>query len=176
MLIREQLLLKSDLERGFYFLQGEVDEELFTEVCEAISIMEQVKCEEVTLAIKSVGGDLYTGLAIYDRIKMSSKRVNTLAIGECMSAGSLILQAGDRRYATKYAQIMVHAGFESLSGTPEETEITRKHFRKLQGQMADIYVKRASVTERTIKNWLKKDTYFTAEEALEKSLIDEVIG
>lgn len=175
MIVQQPMILKSDLERGFYFLQGEVNEDLFVEVCEALTIMEQTPLKRITLAIKSLGGDLYTGLAIFDRIKMSPKIVDTLAIGECMSAGSLILQAGDQRKATKHAQIMVHAGYEELGGTPEETEITRKHFRKLQSQMSSIYADKSHVGERAIKMWLKKDTYFTAEEALAKGLIDEVI-
>jgi ATP-dependent Clp protease protease subunit len=175
MIVQQPIMLKSDLERGFYFLQGEVNDDLFTEVCEALTIMEQCPEKEITLAIKTLGGCVYSGLAIFDRIKMSPKKVNTLAIGETMSAGTIILQAGHKRLATKHAQLLFHSGYEDLSGTPEDNDITRKHFRKIQKQMVDIYAERSHVGERAIKMWLKKDTYFTAEEALSKGLIDEVV-
>ena len=64
--------------------------------------------ENITVHINSPGGELYAGVAIYNRLKELSGTVTTINDGLCASAASLIFQAGDIRRMNKGSNLMAH--------------------------------------------------------------------
>lgn len=49
----------------------------------------------ITIHINSVGGDLYGGISIYNRLKALPANITTINDGLAASAGSIIFQAGN---------------------------------------------------------------------------------
>lgn len=149
-------------------LFGEVSEESSDAVCDAI-ITAGILNDDITFLISTYGGEFYAALAIYDLLKLHPKKVTTVAVGPCMSAGAVILQAGDVRAMTENAQIMVHYGESGSGDEGDARQNEAMHFKhkKLVGE-------KVTVTGRTVNNWFRQNTYFDAERALEAGLVDEV--
>lgn len=149
-------------------LSGEVNVELYRVVLHGIRTLGIN--EPITFYLNTYGGDLYQGFAIYDLIK-SVPQSEIICVGPVMSAGAVILQAGKIRSSLPNAQFMVHYGEESSSSLDDSIQN-----RKMFEHMKDIIKERVTVKPRTVNSWFRAETYFTAQEALEKGLIDEIMN
>lgn len=151
---------------------GEVNEGMLAYVGEML-IQAGVSGEDVTVLISTYGGELYPALGIYDLLKhhaKDGKKVTTIAVGACMSAGMVILQAGTRRAMMPHAFLMTHFGSEGSESTEDV-----KHNKKMHELHKSIVCKYVTVTKRTTNNWYKFDTYFDSDQALKAGLVDEII-
>ena len=146
-------------------LTGAVNDEMFK------TLMRSIDQTPSTILINTEGGELYAALAIYDLIRSELPKVTIIACGACMSAGMIIMQAGFKRVAYENAQIMVHYGEDSNTSVGE-----LKHNIHLSEIHAQILAKRSFVPVKKIKTaWFVRDTYMTAEQALNYGLLDYVL-
>lgn len=151
-------------------LVGEVNEEMLGTLAQ--QIMEAaLKKEHATVVISTYGGEVYPALAMYDLIRHHPYGSTTIAIGACMSAGMIILQAGDKRAMTKNAHLMTHYG-ETGAGSEGDA----KQNDKLHKQHKEMVGARTKVAPRTVNNWYKQETYFDAEQAMKVGLVDEIVN
>lgn len=150
-------------------LIGTVSEDMYHQLLDGLLILKDEP--EINIFINTYGGDMYQSLAIYDVIKgLRKMEVNIICVGPVMSAGMIILQAGSKRYASQNSQLMVHYG-EDVN----DSLTTAQQNKKLFTLMKKIIGERVTVSKRTINNWFKSDTFFTASEAKRYGLIDEVL-
>lgn len=156
-------------------LIGDIDHEMYKDLVKKLRKAEDAKID-VTLAISSHGGDAAVALAIYDRIKYSSVKINTSAIGAVSSAAVLVLAAGDYRMMFSNAWVMVHEeSYENMSGNATYFEKLAVQARKQELQWAELLEK---VTFTSKSKWLdlhREETYLTAEDCLRMGLIEEII-
>ena len=176
MLDAESALLEYavDIAERKIYLTGEIGVALHLRMALGLRLISRSNSEKlpITIVINSYGGEVCQALAIIEEMELAKRnvRIDTYAIGACQSAGTLILQAGQTRKASKDCSLMVHFGQET-----NESGNEAKHNSKLTKRMKDIYQERTGKGAKTINKWLDADTYFTAEEALKAKLIDEVI-
>lgn len=134
--------------------------------------------ENITIHINSPGGELYAGVAIYNRLKALSGTVTTINDGLCASAASLIFQAGDIRRMNKGSNLMAHGVSCLLYGYYNIQDL--KGFIKQMNAHNDvamsIYMERSGKTKEEVKNLLNGETWLTGEDAVEAGLADEVAG
>jgi ATP-dependent Clp protease protease subunit len=142
----------------------------------SLAVLEEQSNEPITIYISSGGGDWYAGMAMYDRIRASKCHISTLAVGEAMSMGSILLQAGDVRCASPNTTIMIHDGYEDNGmQTPSGNDNLAKHSKQLRSMMYEIYASKSSHPVNYWKRTCKKDKFYTAEEALKVGLIDKIL-
>jgi ATP-dependent Clp protease protease subunit len=134
--------------------------------------------EPCEMFISSYGGTLYDALALYDIMNTLSCPVHTFAYGKCMSAAPMLLAAGEagKRWVAPHVAFMHHDWSENVEGKGAEVEAAIKHSAKLGNQWFNVL---ASVSKKTYKWWhdrAKKsaDFYFSADEAIEWGLADQV--
>jgi len=160
------------------YLSGDIDEESYSAFDIALSeIEESAEIDNVILKIISFGGDAYSALAFFDRIKRSPLNVRTHGDGMVASAATLILAAGSTRSMAKNAWLMVH---EDTAGATQNMKVSpvervAAHARRVENQWAGIL---ADVTKTKFSEWVrlhKEETHLTAAECLELGIIDEVI-
>lgn len=156
-----------DIKNHTIHLTGEVDHNMYNTVLKGISLMPEV--EELTFVLNTLGGSFYDALGIYDLIRFCGVKTKIVVAGPCMSSGAVILQAATERVAMPNSQIMIHYGEDS-----NDSPSTAKHNNDMLKLMKDIFAERTKVTKRTLNNWVAKDTYFSAEEALKAGLIDRI--
>ena len=138
----------------------------------------------ITFILNSYGGDVYQALGLYDFIKGLQSEVHIKAIGACMSAATLILQAGDKRLITANTTFMMHIGSDSRDDHANNVYRWAIHGEKvIKPKMKEIYAGRmikmpkesAAHFGRRISALLDFDTILTAEQVVQLGLADEII-
>ncbi len=137
----------------------------------------QDSAAEITIYINSPGGEVSSGLALYDVMKAVSCPIRTVCIGSAASMGAVLFAAGDKRDILPHGTVMIHDPL-LLSG-PAGSALKIKavsddlmRVREIVGQvLADLTGKSLEeIFEKTVQ-----DTTFTAEEAVSFGLADRVI-
>jgi ATP-dependent Clp protease, protease subunit len=144
-------------------------------VIKNLAILDAQSSQPINIVINSEGGDVYPALAIYDAIRRCNSEVHILATGYCMSAATIILQAGTVRKATPHCVLMVHDGQDTLSGTPEDVMRWSKLSARTTTTMHHIYASRSGKPASYWKAKCKQDYILSATESLEEKLIDEIV-
>lgn len=132
--------------------------------------------QPIKIYIDSCGGELTDTLTIIDSIKNSKTPVYTIAIGCVYSGGFFIFISGHRRYSYPHASFLFHEGATSNSGTSSQFENYTAFYKKLLNQIKVITLENTKITEEEYNDIHKDDIWYTAEEALEKGIIDEIVG
>ena len=162
------------------FLQGDIEEENVGKVVRALYAMAALDKEEhITLFVSSYGGSLDDAMGLVDVMRTLSCPVYTVAIGKCMSAAPLIVVAGEpgHRYATQNTSWMLHDVTQDVgSGCPAWVEGMAVAGKVIVKRYAELLGK---WTERKEWKWrrifrMKKDKFFTSEEAWDWGMIDAV--
>lgn len=129
----------------------------------------------INIVLNSKGGDVHQAFAMYDAIKACPCEVIITATGSCMSAGSIILQAGDIRRATPLTTFMIHDGEDGYSGNPRDFERWAEYGKYQRTEIYRIY---AEKSDQDVSYWRRRcanDYIFNAETALKEKLIDEIV-
>ncbi|MCB6992903.1 Clp protease ClpP [bacterium 210820-DFI.6.37] len=145
---------------------------------EFLEDLEQIKDKgDITIHINSSGGDLYAGLAIYNRLKALPGNITTINDGMAASAASLILQAGDTRKVNAASNTMAHgvAGFLFGYYNVEDLKTTLTQFEAHNKAIVNVYAEAMGVPYAEAKHFVKNETWLTGQEAVDKGLADEVI-
>lgn len=134
--------------------------------------------EPIEIIFNSPGGSVLDGLALYDYIHELRHRgtpINTVTMGMAASMGGILLQAGEKRIASKNALILIHEVSMGAGGKMSEIEDELAFGKKLQQKCLDILAERSTMTARQINTkWQKKDWWLDANEALKLGFVDEV--
>ena len=133
--------------------------------------------DNITVHINSVGGDMYAGIAIYNRLKGLAAKVTTINDGLAASAGSLIFMAGDTRKVNAGSNIMIHGAAGFMYGY-YQTQDLRGAIKQLEAHNKagiNIYAEATGKDKDSIKAMVDRETWLTGQEAVEAGFADEVI-
>lgn len=134
----------------------------------------------ILFVINSPGGSVDAGFAIFDQIKLISSPVTTLVTGIAASMGSILSLAASpkRRFATPHARIMIHqpAIHGIVRGQATDLEIQAKEVIKTRTMLIKLYVEATGRDYKVIEKAIDRDTWMSAEEALEFGLLDGIIS
>ncbi len=134
----------------------------------------------ILFIINSPGGSVDAGFAIWDQIRLISSPVTTLVTGIAASMGSILslCAAPGRRFATPSSRIMIHQPsiHGLIKGQATDLEIQAKEIEKTRKALVDIYVSATGKDSKTIDKALDRDSWMTAEEAMNFGLLDKIIS
>lgn len=134
----------------------------------------------ILLVINSPGGAVDSGFAIWDTVNMITSPVTTLVTGLAASMGSILslCAAKGRRFATPHSRIMIHQPLLSgvIKGQATDLEIQAKEMLKTRNGLIDIYVEKTGKDFATIEKAIDRDTWMTAQEALDFNLLDGLVN
>lgn len=128
----------------------------------------------IKLYIDSNGGLLDDTLTIIDAIKMSVTPVWTINLGKAYSGGFFTFIAGTKRIAYPHASFLFHEGSTGTSGTSGQFENYTAFYKKQLEQIKDHVLECTSLSEEEYTKIRKEDIWYTAQEALEKGIVDEI--
>ena len=131
----------------------------------------------IQMYINSPGGQVYSGMAIYDTMKMIPNKISTVAVGVAASFGPVLLAAGTKgqRYALPHATIHMHQPLGGAQGQASDIEIQAKEILRLKERINQILAEATGQTEDTIIKDTERDFYMSAEEAVKYGLVDKVL-
>jgi len=167
------------LKERIIFLTGQVYDQVASLICAQLLFLESENPnKDISFYINSPGGVVSSGLAIYDTMQYIRSPVSTVCIGQAASMGSLLLCAGapKKRFALPNARVMVHQPSGGAQGQATEIEIQAREILTLRKRLNEIYVKHTGQPIEAIERKLERDSYLSAQEALEFGLVDEVVA
>ena len=146
-------------------------------VAQLLFLNSQDPDREIRLYINSPGGQITSGLAIYDTMKMIQAPVSTTAVGMAASMGTILLTAGTKglRYALPHSTIHLHQPLGGVQGQAADIEIEAKEILRMRDLLNGILRDSTKMGEEQIARYTDRNMYLTAEQAVEVGLIDAVL-
>lgn len=133
---------------------------------------------DIYMYIASGGGSITAGLAVHDTMKNIGPEVATIAMGMTGSMATFLLASGTKgkRYALPNATIHFHpAGGYGLGGYAPDIEIHVRHLLDLQERGNRLMADYTGQTYESIVQDFQRDRFFTAPEAKEYGLVDDLL-
>jgi len=133
--------------------------------------------KDISVYINTPGGNVTSGLAIYDTIQFVKPDVTTYCVGQATSMGALLLASGakGKRFALPHARIMIHQPWGGVQGAAADISIQAKEILRLKEKIEQILSKHTNKPIEKIKKDTDRDYFMTPEEAKDYGLVDAVI-
>ena len=134
--------------------------------------------QEITLCINSPGGDVVSGLAVYDTIQMMKSPVRTVCIGTAASMGAILFLAGTRREMLPHTKIMIHDPLIAGLVQPQMALQLRKQADQLmetRDVLGKIISEKSGLPLDKVYEMTAEDCFLTAEKAVELGLATDII-
>jgi len=133
--------------------------------------------QDIWLYINSPGGSVTAGMAIYDTMNFVKPDVATICMGLGASMGQFLLCAGatGKRYSLPHARIMMHQPSAGVQGAAADIAIQAEQLVYVKRLMAERIAEHTGQTVEQIQEDSERDRRFTAEEACEYGIVDQVI-
>ncbi|MFI9782809.1 ClpP family protease [Kitasatospora sp. NPDC051984] len=166
------------LAQRIVLLGTQVDEVSANRVCAQLLLLSaEDPRTDISLYINSPGGSVTAGLAIYDTMRLIPNDVSTLAMGFAASMGQFLLTVGaaGKRFALPNARIMMHQPSAGIGGTASDIEIQAENLEYTKKAIERITAAHTGQSEDTIARDGDRDRWFTAEQAREYGMVDQVV-
>ena len=158
------------LEESEVFLVDEITPKSANNLIQKLMYLDSKDLGEITIYINSLGGEVISGLAVYDYIKIMKSPVRTVTIGDAASMGAIIFLAGEKREMLPHTRILIHDpsyGHLDVSGKkPHEIQRGVDSLNKVRETLAEIIAEKTGKDINEIYKITAEDNYFTAEEAI----------
>lgn len=165
-----------------FFIDYEIDDYLMLLIKEIIKINiedRDVPIEErkpIVIGVKTYGGNLDVTYSFIDICAGSKTPVYTVNLGAAMSAGLLILLAGQKRFCLEHSSAMIHSGSAGFEGTFEQIEASQRSYEKQVKKMRDYILSRTNIDPKLFSRKKKDDWYIESDEQVKLGIVDKIIG
>lgn len=132
--------------------------------------------KDINLYINSPGGQVTSGMAIYDTMQFIKPKVATICMGLAASMGAILLCAGakGKRSALPNSRIMIHQPLGGVQGQVSDIEIQTKEFLKTKKRLNEILQHHTGKEMEVLEKDTDRNFFMSSEEAKDYGLIDEV--
>src|SRR5690348_16914884 len=133
--------------------------------------------KDVVMYINSPGGQVYSGLAIYDTMQYIKCDVQTICVGIAMSMGAVLLAGGTKgkRMALPNAKILIHQVSSGFQGQATDIEIHAREVIELRRRLDEIIAHHSGQDIEKVRSDTERDYFMSSDEAREYGIIDRVI-
>lgn len=162
-----------DIENRIVFLDAEVDALTTSYIIRSVMLMDRLDPNTpIDFYINSFGGDVYSGLGVYDTLRNLNCTVRTTCTGAAMSMGLMLFLAGDERYCYENSTFMAHSVSSGSFGKVNDMEIDLAETKRLNELLIGILAER---TKKNKKYWMDQtkheDKYYNKKEAKKLGII-----
>lgn len=160
------------------FLSGEINSDLANLVVSELLYLDSLSHDDIFIYINSPGGEVTSGLAIYDTMNYVKSNVATVATGLCASMAAIILAAGEKgkRMALPNSEVMIHQVLGGTQGQATDIKIQAERILKMKSKLNGILSKLTGKNIKKIDNDTERDHYLDAKEALNYGIVDKILN
>jgi ATP-dependent Clp protease, protease subunit len=167
-------------EERIIFLGVQVDDASANDVMAQLLTLESMDPDrDIQIYINSPGGSFTALTAIYDTMRFVKPDIQTIAMGQAASAAAVILAAGTtgKRLALPNARIIIHQPAMTDGGYAQasDVEIQANEILRMRSWLEETLATHSNRSEEQVREDIERDKIFTAEQALEYGLVDQVI-
>ena len=167
------------LKERVIFMVGQVEDHMANLIVAQMLFLESENSEkDISLYINSPGGQVSSGMAIYDTMQFVRPDVSTVCIGQAASMAAVILAGGatGKRHALPHSRIMIHQPMGGAQGQATDIEIHTQEILRMRERLNQILSDRTGKTMKKIKVDTDRDNFMSADEAKNYGLIDSVLS
>ncbi len=167
------------LNERIIFLGTPIDDQIANLiVAQLIHLESEDPDKDISIYVNSPGGQVYSGLAIYDTMQFIRCEIQTICVGIAMSMGAVILAGGTKgkRLALPNAKILIHQVSGGFQGQATDIEIQARETIALKRRLEDILAEHTGKPHEQVSKDMERDYFLTAQEALDYGIIDNVIA
>jgi len=175
---REMTIDELLLENRVVFLVGEINHASASRVMMQMLYLEnQKRGQQINFYINSYGGSVDDTLAIYDTMRFLNAPVATYCIGRAYSGAAVLLSAGQKakRHILPHATVMIHQPYGGITGQAEDIRIQAEQIIRAKNALIEILARHTGQSADKIRTDGERDRYFTAVEAKDYGIVDEVV-
>jgi len=134
--------------------------------------------KDIFVYVNSPGGNVTSGLAIYDTIQYIKPDVATMCLGQAASMAAVLLAAGTKgkRYALPHARVMLHQVLGGVEGQATDIEIHAKEILRMREELNRILAKHTNQPIDRISKDTERDFFLRPNDALEYGIVDAIIS
>ncbi len=165
-------------QKGNIYIYDDINRDTAKSICSSIRYLNGSGIENVNIYINSPGGSISDGFAIYDALKASDFEVSVIVEGMAASMAAFIVACAGtkgKRYSMPNAQIMIHQPLGGISGQTTDIRIFAEHIVETKNKLNRILSEATGKSISEIEVDTERDTWLTAEQALEYGIIDKII-
>lgn len=130
--------------------------------------IEGLDVDTINVYINSYGGEVAEGLAIYNSLKRHKAKVKTYCDGFACSAASAVFMAGDERVMSTASLLMIHNAWCYTAGDANQLRKDADDIETITQASINVYMEHINVTEGELKEMMDKETWMSAQDALDK--------
>ncbi len=161
-------LVAMDKGKAELYIHGVIGNGLFddvsaTDLIKELNALNDVK--EITVFIRSEGGSVFDGLAIYDALRMHPAKIITEAQGIAASMATIVFSAGDERRMSENSQLMIHNPWTVAGGDEHDFRAVADLLGQAKQIMLNIYQSVSSLSRDELVAVMDKETWYTGDTA-----------
>ena len=167
------------LKERVVFLVGPIDDPVANVVVAQLLFLESENPDkDINLYINSPGGNVSSGLAIYDTVQFIKPDVSTICVGLAASMGALLLAGGakGKRYCLPHSRLMIHQPSGGAYGQATDIDIHAREILRLRERLNEVVAAHTGQPLEKIAIDTERDNFMGAEEAVEYGLVDKVLS
>ena len=167
------------LNERIIFLGTPIDDQIANLIVAQLIHLESEDPEkDIQIYINSPGGQVYSGLAIYDTMQYIKPDIQTTCVGIAMSMGAIILAGGakGKRVALPNAKILIHQVSGGFQGQATDIEIQARETINLKRRLEEILAQHTTRPIEQVSKDMERDYFLSSQEAQEYGIIDNVIA
>ena len=167
------------LKERVVFLVGPIDDPVANVVVAQLLFLESENPDkDINLYINSPGGNVSSGLAVYDTVQFIKPDVSTICVGLAASMGALLLAGGakGKRYCLPHSRIMIHQPSGGAYGQATDIDIHAREILRLRERLNEVLAAHTGQPFEKIASDTERDNFMGSEEAVEYGLVDRVLS
>lgn len=162
------------------FVEGEINQEkACTFVKQILLLCKEDSCKPIDVLINSPGGEISSGLLMYDCIQSCKTPIRMYCMGTAYSMGALLFASGNHgRYMFPHSELMLHEPLlgSRVGGNASSIRSISDSLMDTRNKMNQILAKHTGKTTKEIEEATSFDHYFSPEESVDFGLADEIIN
>lgn len=133
--------------------------------------------KDIIMYVNTPGGEVYSGMAIYDTMQYVKCDVVTICVGLAASMGSVILAwwTKGKRYSLPHSKIMIHQPLGGAEGQASDIVIQAEEILKVKKMFIEIMAHHTGQKLDQVEKDMDRNKWLNPEEALKYGLIDKII-
>ena len=167
------------LQNRIIFIGSEVNDTVASLVIgQLLYLQSEDPDKEIDMYINSPGGEVPSGLAIYDTMQLIKPDVKTFCVGKSVSMAALLLASGTKgkRCALPNARVMIHQPLGGTYGQVSDVDIFTRELLRTRDRINEIMAYHTGQDVETVKHDTERDRWMSADEAKAYGIVDQVLA
>lgn len=159
------------------FVYGDISDSAYWDEVgakEFVADLSKVTSNDITVRVNSGGGSVFAGFAMYNSLKQHKANITVRVDGLAGSAASIVAMAGDKIIMPLGSMMFIHNSWTYAAGNASELSDYADMLKKIDESMLEVYKAKTGLDEKAIKDLMDKDSWLTANEALQLGFATDV--